>query len=161
MLLGTHAVAAVRGVQPQTPATPPPPQLLTPVQVQFSVPPQPSVTLPQWVPSQALGVQHCEVAVSHSMPPVHEQLTLPPQPSPNFPHIPAYLPVQVHGVQQAAPLQTSPGWQPQVMVLPQPSAMRPQVPGATLPQAAGVQQVFVSWSQTSPAMPQGQSIVPP
>ena len=41
------------GVQPQVLATPPPPQVLTPLQVQLSVPPQPSGMVPQKAPAEA------------------------------------------------------------------------------------------------------------
>jgi hypothetical protein len=86
----------VSGVQPHSPAVPPPPQVsYWLVQEQFIMPLQPSETLPHsWLPSvavaalQARGVQHLEVALTHSSPLAQPQVSVPPQLSVRLPHIP-------------------------------------------------------------------------
>jgi len=163
-----HAVAAVSGVQPHSPAVPPPPHVSYWFgQVQLMIPPQLSEMLPHsWLPSlavaalQSRGAQHCEVALTHSWPEGQVQSRVPPQPSLSVAQTLGYLVAQVQGVQQAPPLQMSPGLQPQVMLPPQLSETTPQLPGVTVPHTAGVQHWLLSGSQTWPLLHE-QVMAPP
>ena len=93
MLPGVQPVAAVTGVHPHTPAFPPPPLVSNWVgQLQLIVPPQPSFSWPQsWLGPEVswlhtFGVQHCCVALLHSVVPEQAHVTVPPQPFENVPH---------------------------------------------------------------------------
>lgn len=160
VLPGTHAVAAVSGVHPHCPATPPPPQVsYAPEQVQVSDPPQPSGTFPHSVPLHTPGVQ--QLPLLHSRPALQVQLTVPPQPSGRVPHWPASEPVHVAGVQQLPPLHLSLGLgQPHGMMFPQPSGRLPQLPGGSAPQAWGVQHGLVPRLHVCPLL-QPHWMMPP
>src|SRR4051812_5413365 len=127
---------------PQTPGTPPPPQVVDPVQLQSSAPPQPSPILPQYRPPPGmLQVSGAQFACTHT--PDAAQLLVPsqaphssarPQPSPMVPQKrPTVVAVgQVSAGQLGPPTHSpfshcwSPGQAPQFLVSLQPSPMVPQ-----------------------------------